>query len=199
MFLPGTGFVHGVHRFFRASAGASRGSRVLARLRLLDDALVSRILDEARPPRDDRRRGPQRRRGRAPARARGARGTSGAGSASPPVVDRALAPRRARCASSTRSAAQTHELGGDACLLHAGLGGHPRPRRRDRPHPPASTADYVRYAKLVAGLPHIAAQSTAFIPADVPEGIQDSYRLFLSLLLGEKPVVTGAFGAGGSR
>jgi len=57
------------------------------------------------------------------------------------------------------------------------------------------TADYVRYAKLVSGLGHIAAQSTAFIPADVPEKISDSYRLFLSLLYCEKPVVTGAFTA----
>jgi trimethylamine--corrinoid protein Co-methyltransferase len=56
-----------------------------------------------------------------------------------------------------------------------------------------ATADYVRYAKLVAGLPNIAAQSTALVPADVHEKVQDSYRLFLSLLYGEKPVVTGAF------
>jgi trimethylamine--corrinoid protein Co-methyltransferase len=55
------------------------------------------------------------------------------------------------------------------------------------------TRDYIRYAKLVAGLPHLAAQSTAFIPADVHESISDSYRLFLSLLYCEKPVVTGAF------
>jgi len=55
------------------------------------------------------------------------------------------------------------------------------------------TADYVRYAQVVSGLPHIAAQSTAFIPADVPSRMSDSYRLFLSLLYGEKPVVTGAF------
>ena len=55
-----------------------------------------------------------------------------------------------------------------------------------------TTADYVSYAKLVAGLPHIASQSTAFIPADVPENVSDSYRLFLSLLYCEKPVVTGA-------
>jgi trimethylamine--corrinoid protein Co-methyltransferase len=58
---------------------------------------------------------------------------------------------------------------------------------------PPVTADYVRYAKLVGRLPHIAAQSTAMIAADVPAGIQDSYRLYLSLLYGEKPVVTGAF------
>jgi trimethylamine--corrinoid protein Co-methyltransferase len=42
-------------------------------------------------------------------------------------------------------------------------------------------------------LEHIASQSTAFIPADVHENISDSYRLFLSLLYCEKPVVTGAF------
>jgi len=58
-----------------------------------------------------------------------------------------------------------------------------------------TTTDYVRYVKVVSGLAHIAAQSTAFIPADVPERISDSYRLFLSLLYGEKPVVTGAFTA----
>jgi len=58
-----------------------------------------------------------------------------------------------------------------------------------KPH----TGDYIRYAKVVSGLKHIQAQSTAFIPADVPEGISDSYRLFLSLLYCEKPVVTGAF------
>jgi trimethylamine--corrinoid protein Co-methyltransferase len=55
------------------------------------------------------------------------------------------------------------------------------------------TRDYVDLVKVVDGLPHIASQSTAFIPADVPAGMQDSYRLYLSLLHGEKPVVTGAF------
>ncbi len=55
------------------------------------------------------------------------------------------------------------------------------------------TRDYVRYAKLVSQLGHIASQSTALIPSDVHEKISDSYRLFLSLLYCEKPVVTGAF------
>ncbi|UCB53528.1 MAG: trimethylamine methyltransferase family protein, partial [Candidatus Zixiibacteriota bacterium] len=56
-----------------------------------------------------------------------------------------------------------------------------------------TTADYARYAKLVSRLDHIASQSTAFIPTDVHEKISDSYRLYLSLLFCEKPVVTGAF------
>lgn len=59
------------------------------------------------------------------------------------------------------------------------------------------TSDYVRYAKLMGGLDNIAAQSTAFVPADVPDDISDSYRLFLSLLFCEKPVVTGAFSSKG--
>lgn len=56
-----------------------------------------------------------------------------------------------------------------------------------------TTVDYVRYAKIVSQLDYIASQSTALIPADVHEKISDSYRLFLSLLYCEKPVVTGAF------
>jgi len=58
-----------------------------------------------------------------------------------------------------------------------------------------STRDYIAYAKLVSRLANIAAQSTAFIPEDVTERISDSYRLFLSLLYCEKPVVTGTFTA----
>ncbi len=56
-----------------------------------------------------------------------------------------------------------------------------------------TTSDYVKFVKLTGGLKHIASQSTAFIPGDVHEKISDSYRLFLSLMFGTKPVVTGAF------
>ncbi|HPA71536.1 MAG TPA: trimethylamine methyltransferase family protein [Spirochaetota bacterium] len=56
-----------------------------------------------------------------------------------------------------------------------------------------TTKDYVDYSKIMKGLRFIAINSTAFIPGDVHEKISDSYRLFLSLLYCEKPVVTGAF------
>ena len=56
-----------------------------------------------------------------------------------------------------------------------------------------TTPDYIRYANLVNSLDHIASQSTAFIPSDVVENISDSYRLYLSLLYCDKPVITGAF------
>ncbi|MEN8223407.1 MAG: trimethylamine methyltransferase family protein [Acidobacteriota bacterium] len=55
------------------------------------------------------------------------------------------------------------------------------------------TGDYIDYVKLLSSLDNIAAQSTAFIPDDVHEKVSDSYRLYLSLMFGEKPVVTGTF------
>jgi len=57
----------------------------------------------------------------------------------------------------------------------------------------ADTADFIDFSKLISRLEHIASSSTAFITSDVCEMISDSYRLFLSLLYCEKPVVTGAF------
>jgi len=55
------------------------------------------------------------------------------------------------------------------------------------------TNDYIDFSKIIAQLENIASTSTAFIPTDVHKKISDSYRLFLSLLYCEKPVVTGAF------
>jgi len=57
------------------------------------------------------------------------------------------------------------------------------------------TEDYIKYTKIVSQLNNIASQSTAFIPTDIPDQVSDSYRLFLSLMYCEKPVVTGTFTA----
>ena len=57
------------------------------------------------------------------------------------------------------------------------------------------TSDYIRYAKLMTAMEHVASQSTAMVAADVHERISDSYRLYLSLLYCDKPVITGAFTA----
>ncbi len=56
-----------------------------------------------------------------------------------------------------------------------------------------TTPDYIAYAKLMGGMKHVASQSTAMITTDVHEKICDSYRLYLSLMFCEKPVVTGTF------
>jgi trimethylamine--corrinoid protein Co-methyltransferase len=164
-------------------------------LRLLDDALIERIVAEARDVVE----------------------TLGVAVQNPTVLD-LLADHGARVERATMRAylpgglvdraletapsgvrlydvlgRETHQLCGDRVYFTPGsaainiLDGETGEMRKP------TTADYVRYAKLVSGLPHLAAQSTAFIPADVPSGISDSYRLYLSLLYGEKPVVTGAF------
>ncbi len=56
-----------------------------------------------------------------------------------------------------------------------------------------NSQDYIDYVKVVQNLPHLASQSTAFVPADVSEKIADSYRLYLSLMFGTKPIITGTF------
>ncbi len=56
-----------------------------------------------------------------------------------------------------------------------------------------TTADYIQFAKLMSQMNFINSQSTCMVTADVDEKISDSYRLYLSLMFCEKPVVTGAF------
>jgi trimethylamine--corrinoid protein Co-methyltransferase len=88
---------------------------------------------------------------------------------------------------------QTHDLAGDNVYFTPGstalhiLDSQARKMRK------AVTADYVNFVKVAEQLGNIASTSTALISTDVPEGISDSYRLYLSLLYGSKPVVTGAF------
>ncbi len=60
-------------------------------------------------------------------------------------------------------------------------------------HRPSETDDLVRIVKLSEMLTEYDAQSTAVICHDVPEEIGDFYRLYLVLLLSNKPIVTGAF------
>jgi trimethylamine--corrinoid protein Co-methyltransferase len=57
----------------------------------------------------------------------------------------------------------------------------------------AQTSDLVQYLQLVEKLPQIDAQSTALVSSDVPEAIQDLYRLYLALCYMTKPIVTGIF------
>jgi len=62
---------------------------------------------------------------------------------------------------------------------------------------PPTTADLVRFVKLVETLPQLDAQSTAFVCRDVPEAIGDWYRLYVALNFMRKPIVTGAFSVAG--
>jgi len=162
-------------------------------LRLLEDELIERILAEGRDILC--RMGMEIHNDRAVALLsdHGARVDGGRVRLTEAMIDRALAraPRAFKLYDTLGR--ETHEFAGDNVYFTPGSAAihildYPGGTMR-RPQ----TADYVRLVKLVETLEHIAAQSTAIIPADVPEGIQDSYRLYLSLLHGEKPVVTGAF------
>ena len=55
------------------------------------------------------------------------------------------------------------------------------------------TRDLVRFAVLTDALNNIAAQSTEMISTDVPEAMQDRYRLYIGLQFCKKPVGTGTF------
>ena len=113
------------------------------------------------------------------------------------LIDRALAKAPAAFSLYNVHGGQTHDLGGDRVHFTPGSSAinylDPDTGRMRQP----TTADYVRYAKVVAQLPDIAAQSTAFIPGDVPGPVQDSYRLYLGLKYCAKPVITGSFSVDG--
>ena len=55
------------------------------------------------------------------------------------------------------------------------------------------TKDLIRFSILTDALPNLAAQSTEMISTDIPETMQDRYRLYIGLQFSKKPVVTGTF------
>ncbi len=88
---------------------------------------------------------------------------------------------------------QTHDFSGDNVYFTPGSTALNILDSQERKMRKAVTADYVNFVKVTEQLDNIASTSTALISTDVPEAISDSYRLYLSLLYGSKPVVTGAF------
>lgn len=86
-----------------------------------------------------------------------------------------------------------HELSGDRVHFTPGSAAISVLDHGTQTTRPPTTADYVQYVKVTAQLGHLDFQSTALVPSDVHQHISDSYRLFLNLLYGQKPCVTGAF------
>jgi trimethylamine--corrinoid protein Co-methyltransferase len=113
------------------------------------------------------------------------------------LIDRALSTAPAAVRLYDVLGRQTHDIGGERVHFAPGSAAiHFLDEATETLRPP-TTDDYVRYVKVADGLQHLAAQSTAFVPSDVDARISDSYRLYLSLLYGRKPVVTGTFTAAG--
>jgi trimethylamine--corrinoid protein Co-methyltransferase len=98
-----------------------------------------------------------------------------------------------------------YDLDGNPCVHYGGDDIHFNPGstavsildRKTGKHRPPTTDDFVQFVKLVETLDQYNAQSTAFIPQDIPEGIGDFYRLYLALNYMHKPIITGAFAKDG--
>lgn len=127
----------------------------------------------------------------------GARIDAGRAYLPPTLIDRVLITAPSSVRLFDVSGRPTHDIGANRVYFAPGSSAiHFLDESTGELRPP-TTADYLRYVKVVGGLEYLAAQSTAFIPADVDARIADSYRLYLSLLYGEKPVVTGTFSGNG--
>ena len=165
------------------------------RLQLLDDALIARILDEAKRILAEvgmEVRGVELRRRLLEA----GLPTSADGRVlfPPDVVDRAIATTPKSFTLYDRDGQPCAELGGDNVHFVPASSGLKVLDHRSGETRLATTADFVDYVRLGDGLPHIAYLATAFSTnADIEPGVSDAWRLFLCLTHSRKPVVSGAF------
>lgn len=85
------------------------------------------------------------------------------------------------------------EYGGDAVHFDPGSSAVHILDPETGEHLPAETKDLARLVKVAEMLPQYDAQSTAVVCNEVAKEIGDLYRLYVVLMLSEKPIVTGAF------
>jgi trimethylamine---corrinoid protein Co-methyltransferase len=83
--------------------------------------------------------------------------------------------------------------GGDAVHFDPGSSGVHMLDPETLEHHPSYTKDLVKIIKVTEMLPQLDAQSTAVVCNEVPKEIGDLYRLYLVLLYSDKPIITGAF------
>ena len=165
------------------------------RIQLLDDALIDRILTEAKHILAEvgmEVRGPELRRRLLDA----GLPTSADGRVlfPPDVVERAIATTPNSFTLYDRDGRPCAELGGDNVHFVPASSGLKVLDHRSGETRLATTADFVEYVRLGDGLPHIAYLATAFSTnADIEPGVSDAWRLYLCLTNSRKPVVSGAF------
>ncbi len=113
------------------------------------------------------------------------------------IVERALADAPSTFTLFTRDGAPHAELAGDNVHFVPASSALRILDRKTEKVREGSSADFVEYIKVANGLKHIAYNSTAFIPKDIPQDIADGWRLYLALSYSRRPVVSGAFTAWG--
>jgi len=111
----------------------------------------------------------------------------------PDVVDRALEQAPSSFTLYDRDGRAHAELGGDRVHYVPGSSGLRVTDHRTGETRLATTADFVEYVRLTDGLENIAYLATAFSTSDVPAEISDAWRFYLCLTASRKPIVSGAF------
>jgi trimethylamine--corrinoid protein Co-methyltransferase len=111
----------------------------------------------------------------------------------PDVVDRALASAPREFTLYTRDGRPHATLGGDRVHFVPGSSGLKILDHRTGEVRLSNTRDFIEYVRLCDGLQHIAYLATAFSTNDIEPQVSDVWRLYLSLLNSQKPIVSGAF------
>ena len=116
-----------------------------------------------------------------------------------PLVERALATVPREFWLHDRAGRPVVQYGGDTVQFDPGSSGVNVLDAATGEYRPSTSADLVRLIQVAEMLPEYSAQSTAVVCSDVPSEIGDLYRLLLVLWYSDKPIVTGAFTASGTR
>ncbi len=85
------------------------------------------------------------------------------------------------------------DVGGDRVHFVPGSSGLKVIDHRNQDLRLAGTADFAEYVRLADGLEHIAYLATAFSTTDIAPEVSDAWRLYLSLTNSKKPIVSGSF------
>ncbi len=85
------------------------------------------------------------------------------------------------------------QYGGDAVHFDPGSSGVHILDPETGEHRSSETRDLARLVKVAEMLPQYDAQSTAVVCNEIPKEIGDLWRLYVALMLSEKPIVTGSF------
>ena len=116
----------------------------------------------------------------------------------PDVVDRAIAATPKSFTLHDRDGNPHAEIGGWNVHFIPGSSGLKIMDHRTGETRLADSTDFVEYARLCDGLPHIPYLATAFSTnADIESQVSDAWRLYMILINSKKPVVSGAFGEHG--
>jgi trimethylamine--corrinoid protein Co-methyltransferase len=168
------------------------------RLRVVPDALVTPILDEAKRILAEigvEVRGAELRRRLLEQGLKQARTADDAERVlfPPEVVDRAIqtAPRTFQLFD--RDGKPYTELGGNKVHFVPGSSGLQMLDHRTGQTRPSNTRDFIEYVRVADGLKHLGYLATAFSTNDIEPQVSDAWRLYLVMMNSLRPVVSGAF------